>query len=404
MAKRWRNLPRDLRARLPEVLTPERRRELVEDASGASHGRLARIRAGMWPLAQIAAAPAVAWLLAARVLGHPDAYFAPTAAIIALAATRGQRVRQALEMTLGVAVGIGVGDLLVRTIGIGAWQLALIVALALGAALVLGPGRMLSTEAAVSAALVATVSPQTQGFPPTRFLDALLGGAVALVFSQLLFPVHPVKVVRERLESILASLATTLEEVADSLERRDLEAAHETLRRARELNAAWSEVEHALDAGREAARFSPKGRRDRGRFADVQDVGLPLDLTVRDARTLARGAVRALTIAEEVPDGVPTAIRDLACGARELAGEFAGGAEESDVEAAALRATRRATQVLSTQEQLSTSLLVGQVQATSADMLRSLGLDQEAAHAMVGEEAVKAAGDDASGNGSAPAS
>src|SRR5215208_2229759 len=105
MAKRWRNLPRDLRARLPEVLTPERRRELVEDASGASEGRLARIRAGAWPLFQIAAAATLAWLFAARVLGHPDAYFAPTAAIIALAATRGQRVRQALEMTLGVAVG-----------------------------------------------------------------------------------------------------------------------------------------------------------------------------------------------------------------------------------------------------------------------------------------------------------
>ena len=330
-------------------------------------------------------------------------YFAPTAAIIALAATRGQRVRQAIEMTLGVAVGIGVGDLLVRAIGIGAWQLALIVALALGAALVLGPGRMLSTEAAVSAALVATVSPQTQGFPPTRFLDALLGGAVALVFSQLLFPVHPVKVVRERLESILADLAVTLEEVADSLERRDLAAAHETLRRARELNAAWSEVEHALDAGREAARFSPKGRRIRARFDDVQDVGLPLDLTVRDARTLARGAVRALTIGEQIPEGVPVAIRDLACGARELADEFAAG-DEGEVQAAALRATRRATAALPTQEQLSPSLLVGQVQATSADMLRSLGLDQEAAHAMVGEEAVTAAGDDASGNGSAPAS
>jgi hypothetical protein len=66
------------------------------------------------------------------------------------------------------------------------------------------------------------------------------------------------------------------------------------------------------------------------------------------------------------------------------------------VQAAALRATRRATAALPTQEQLSTSLLVGQVQATSADMLRSLGLDQEAAHAMVGEEAVTAAGDEVS--------
>ena len=337
------------------------------------------MRTAAWPLVQIAVAAALAWLLATKVLGHEDAYFAPVAAIIALATTRGQRVRQSLEMMLGVAVGIGVGDLLVRAIGIGTWQLALIVALALTAALTLGPGRMLSTEAAVSAALVATVSPETQGFPPTRFLDALLGGTVALLFSQLLFPVHPVRVVREALESILARLATTLDDVADSLERRDLEQAKRTLRHAREINYDWSEVEHALDAGREAARFSPSGRRSRGRFADVQDVGLPLDLTVRDGRTLARGAVRALTIGETVPEGIPASIHELASGARELASEFAGGHDGGEVQAAALRATRRATAVLPTQENLSTSLLVGQVQAASADMLRSLGLEHERA-------------------------
>ena len=39
-----------------------------------------------------------------------------------------------------------------------------------------------------------------------------------------------------------------------------------------------------------------------------------------------------------------------------------------------------------------------------AERLRSLGLDQEAAHAMVGEEAVKAADDEVSGDGSWPAS
>jgi len=404
MTRRFRNArTADFRARLPELLSPERRRELVEGPGLGSRarGRLARVRKAAWPLSQIAAAAALAWLLATAVLGHKDAYFAPIAAIIGLTATRGQRVRQALEMMLGVAVGIGVGDLLVRAIGTGTWQIALVVALALSAALLLGPGRMLSTEAAVSAALVATVSSETQGFPPTRFLDALVGGVVALLFSQLLFPVHPVRVVREALESILDRLAATLDDVADSLERQDLEAANGTLRRAREINDDWTDVEHALDAGREAARFSPSRRRIRGRFADVQDVGLPLDLTVRDARTLARGAVRALTIGETVPDGVPAAIHELAGAARALAGEFAAGHDEGKVQAAAIRATRQATAVLPTQEHLSTSLLVGQVQAASADMLRSLGLEHERAHAMVGEEAVASAGDEPSNAGRA---
>lgn len=392
----------DLSQELPKLLSPERRRELADRPaiSSRARGGLARVRESGWPLLQVALAATAAWVIATEVLGHKNAFFAPVAAIVALAATRGQRVRQALEMMLGVAIGVGVGDLLIRLIGTGAWQLGLFVALALAAALVLGPGRMLSTEAAVSAALVASVAPEAQGFPPARFLDALTGGVVALVFSQVLFPVHPVRVVREAVESILGDLAATLDRVAEALERRDVEAARETLVSARRVSDDWSEVERALDAGREAARFAPQRRRLQRRFADVQDVGLPLDLTVRDARVLARGAVRALTIGDPVPDPVPGAIRDLACASRELAGEFAGGHEDADVREAALRATRKATAALPDDENLSASILVGQVQATSADMLRSLGLERDAAHGMVGEAAVAADSDGGAGAGS----
>jgi uncharacterized membrane protein YgaE (UPF0421/DUF939 family) len=238
--------------------------------------------------------------------------------------------------------------------------------------------------------LVATLSPEAQGFPPTRFIDALIGGATALAFSQLLFPVHPVRVVREAIESLLADLASTLEAVADALERRDREAACESLVRARRISDDWSEVERALDAGREATRFAPRRRSLQSRFEDVEDVGLPLDLTVRDSRVLARGAVRALTIGDEIPDAVPVAIRNLSRAAEDLAGEFAAGHEDASVREGALEATKQATAVLPNQENLSTSILVGQVQATSADMLRSLGLDRERAHAIVGEAAMAA--------------
>jgi uncharacterized membrane protein YgaE (UPF0421/DUF939 family) len=393
MRRRWKDVrSNDYWKRLSDLLSAERRRELVDRPAIRSRARngLERIRQAGWPLLQIAIAAAVAWLLATDVLGHEGAFFAPVAAIITLAATRGQRVRQALEMTLGVAVGIGVADLLVRVIGTGVWQLALFVGLALSAALVLSPGRMVSTEAAVSAALVATVAPEAQGVPPARFLDALTGGAVALVFSQVLFPVHPVRVVREALESILGDLATTLDTVAEALERRDLDTASETLLSARRIGDDWAEVDRALDAGREAARFAPQRRRLQSRFADVEDVGLPLDLTVRDVQVLARGAVRALTIGDPVPEAVPAAIHDLARGARELSGEFAGGHERTEVRKAALQATTRATEALPSDENLSTSILVGQVQATSADMLRSLGLERPEAHGMVGKVAVSA--------------
>lgn len=389
----WRsNRFADIWEELPDRLSPERRRELVEAPAiraRASSG-LARLRASGLALLQIPVAAAVAWVIATELFNHEQAFFAPVAAIVGLAATRGQRVRQSLEMMLGVAVGIGVADLLVRATGTGAWQLALFVALALAAALILGQRRMLTSEAAVSATLVATLAPEAQGFPPLRFIDALIGGAVALVFSQLLFPVHPVRVVRQAIESILADLAETLDEIASALERRDRDAACRALVRARRISDDWSDVERALDAGREAARFAPRRRRLQPRFHDVEDVGLPLDLTVRDSRVLARGTVRALTIGDQVPAAVPAAIRGLARAGRELAGEFAAGHEDAEVREVALQATRRATAAIPKQENLSTSILVGQVQAASADMLRSLGVERDQAHAMVGEAAVEA--------------
>jgi uncharacterized membrane protein YgaE (UPF0421/DUF939 family) len=363
---------------LPDRLTPHGRREL------------AGLRGSAGPLLQIPVAAALAWLISTELLGHQSAFFAPVAAIVGLAATRGQRVRHSVELMFGVAVGVGVADMLVRVTGTGAWQLALFVALSLAAALLLGRRHVMTTEAAVSAALVATLAPDAQGLPPARFIDALVGGAVALAFSQLLFPVHPVRVAREAIESILGDLAATLDEVASALERRDRDAACESLNRARHISDDWSDVERALDAGREAARFAPRRRSLQGRFSDVEDVGLPLDLTVRDSRVLARAAVRALTIGDDIPEALPVAIRNLARAAGELRAEFAAGQEDSGVREDALEATRQATAVLPEQENLSTSILVGQVQATSADMLRSLGVEREHAHSIVGEAALTA--------------
>ena len=102
------------------------------------------------------------------------------AAIITLGITVGQRGQRAAEVALGVALGIAVADLLVLQIGTGTAQLALVVLLATSAAIFLGSGQMLATQAAVSAALVATLQPPTDGFSFARFLDALVGGGVAL--------------------------------------------------------------------------------------------------------------------------------------------------------------------------------------------------------------------------------
>lgn len=358
----------------------------------SSRGVLSRLRANLWPLVQTAVASSIAWLIATRALHHPGPFFAPVAAIMSLGATRGQRARRAIELIIGVALGIGLGELLIRGIGIGVAQLGLTVALAMAAAIVLGAGAMLLTEAAVSATLVATVSPTTHGFPPTRLTDALVGGAVALVFSQLLFPVNPVRVVREAAEAIVAELADTLCDLAAAMEGRDLEAAEETLIKARRVNADWSRFEQALDIGREAARFAPRHRRRREHYRMYRDIGLPLGLMVRDIHVLARGAVRALNIGDKIPERMAEALRDLAGATRGLTGRLGGEDDDAHVRSLALDAARMATELTPAEENLSLSVLVGYTQATAADVLRALGMEREPAHYEVGKAAVAAHG------------
>jgi uncharacterized membrane protein YgaE (UPF0421/DUF939 family) len=380
----------------PQALDSERRRELLEAAAArsrrSSSGALGRLRAQAWPLVQTAVAAAVSWLIAERLLHDPSPFFAPVAAIMSLAATRGQNLRRALELILGVALGIGLGDLLRRAIGIGVGQLSLTVGLAMAAAVALGAGRLMLTEAAVSATLVSTVSQDTQGFPPTRLVDALVGGAVALVFSQLLFPVNPVNVVRDAAESVLGELAETLRDVAGAIKDRDRRAAEKALVRARRISDDWSRFEQALDVAREAARYAPPRRRLREPFDAYSEAGLPLDLMVRDVHVLARGALRALMIGDEIPSALCEALRDLARATGDVSARLASDEDGAGVRSVALRAARAATELAPADENLSVSVLIGYVQATAADLLRALGMDRERAHGKVGEVARAAQG------------
>src|SRR3712207_9572953 len=88
--------------------------------------RLGRLRSKGWHLGQAAVAAGVAYWLASDVLGHPTPFFAPIAAVVCLGTSYGQRLRRVAEVTLGVAVGVLIADLLVLALGTGPWQISLV--------------------------------------------------------------------------------------------------------------------------------------------------------------------------------------------------------------------------------------------------------------------------------------
>src|SRR5262245_23858557 len=118
--------------------------------------RWRRVRAALLFAAQAALAAGLSWLVANDVLHHPRPFFAPIAAVIALNVSVGQRLRRVVELVVGVALGILVGDSLIYFIGTGPVQIGAGVGVAIVVAVFLGGSPVVIGQAAASAVLVAT--------------------------------------------------------------------------------------------------------------------------------------------------------------------------------------------------------------------------------------------------------
>src|SRR4051794_23691661 len=134
------------------------------------------------------------------------------------------------------------------------------IVLAMSAAVILGGGELLVSEAAVSALLLASIEPTNSGYSPDRFLEALTGGAVALAVGVLFFPPDPTLIVGRAAQSVFRDLGETLEGVANALAEADSERAESTLQKARAIDGDLSALEEALSTAREMIRFAPPRR------------------------------------------------------------------------------------------------------------------------------------------------
>jgi len=103
--------------------------ENPEPTRGKAHGwssslssATIRLRSAWLQILQTAVAACLAWFLAVLILGLERPTFAPIAAVISLGLAVDERGRRTLELTLGVAFGVVLADLLVSVVGVGAVQ------------------------------------------------------------------------------------------------------------------------------------------------------------------------------------------------------------------------------------------------------------------------------------------
>jgi Fusaric acid resistance protein-like len=348
-----------------------------------------RLRINGWPVVQTAVAASVAYFLAVVLFGHERPFFAPIAAVICLGVTLGERSRRAVELVFGVAIGLVLADLLVLVIGTGAARIGAVVLLAMAAAVFLGARPLLVNQAAISALLVVVLQPPEDVFDPARFLDALMGGSVALAVNYL-FPINPERLVERAARPVFDELAAVLEEISAALGGGDRKGAERALLRARTIDDRVTSFYEALAAGHETARLSPTRRRALEHLELYANAGTRIDLAVINTRVLARGAANALRRGDPVPPLLPEAVQDLARAVRALSTYLEESKGPDEARRFALEAARKATEILKERHDLAASVLVGQIRSAAVDLLRSTGMDQASALQALEETAGRA--------------
>ena len=334
--------------------------------------RLRRLRSKGWHIGQASVAAGVAWLIAADVLQHPTPFFAPVAAVVCLGTSYGQRLRRVAEVTIGVALGVLIADLLIVALGSGWWQLSLIVVLSMSTAFLLDSSGIFVTQAAVqSIVITAFAVPPDQAL--TRWTDALIGGAVALVAATVV-PAAPLRRPRDQAAVVVDKITALLRGAADGIEDGDVEAMTALLRDARSTEVLINELRQAADEGLSVVHSSPFRVRHRGSIRKMVELVEPLDLALRNTRVIVRRVAVAAYRRDPVPQSYGRLCRDLAEVTEEIAGELRA---DRLPEAAQDRLLRIAAATASVERSrlLTGEVILGQLRSIIADLLRITGMD-----------------------------
>ncbi len=333
--------------------------------------RLHRVRSKGFLIVQCAVAAGVAWLIAKNLLDHTTPFFAPVTAVVSLGTSYGQRLRRVAEVTLGVAIGVFVADLLVIWLGSGWWQLTLIVALAMSTALLLDAGGLFVTQAAVQSIVIASLVPEPSE-ALLRWSDALVGGAVALVAATIV-PGAPLRRPREEAARVVRKVAFLLRGASAGLTEGDVDSTMALLADARATDSLIRELQDASAEGLSVLASSPFRRGQSGQVRRMADLVEPLDHALRNTRLLVRRVAVAAYRRQPVPHAYARLCADLAVAVDAVADELqanrmADSARERLLVLAADTATVERT------DELSAEVILAQVRSIIADLLRITGM------------------------------
>jgi uncharacterized membrane protein YgaE (UPF0421/DUF939 family) len=326
-----------------------------------------RIRGHLWPIAQTGVAAVGAWYIAVLLGVEARPAFASIAAVISLGAAFAERRQRAVQLIAGVMLGIVLADLLIRVIGTGLPQIGALVVLAMLAAVILGGGELLVTEAAVSSILVATLS----STPEVRLLEVLIGGGVALAVHTLVFPPDPVFGVARATSIAFGELGGVLRDAANALAAGEARPGEAAAQAAEGVEIRIAELRQAVLVAGDTARWAPLRRGSRGELERYARIVPFAELAADSVRVLARNVRRFVRAGHASHPELADAIRDLGLATWELPAQFDEPWRSGDVSRLALQAAGRATAVATRDPSIALGDIAGQVRSIAIDITRA---------------------------------
>jgi uncharacterized membrane protein YgaE (UPF0421/DUF939 family) len=341
------------------------------DPAAALRRGLARATESWQPVALAALAAALAWFIAHRLLGHPQPFFAPIAAAIALSTSWIQRARRTIQMVFGVLLGIGIGEGLVTILGTSTVALGVIVFVTMCVARFagggfFGEGMMFANQAAASAILVLTL--HRHGTGGERVLDAIVGGAVAFVLGVVLFPAHPLAILSTAERSMLRVLADTLDRVSERIAAGSAPDDEWALRTGQQIHRQLAALAQARATARANVRIAP--RRWSLRSAVDGEIGrvAQLDLLANAVLGLVRAVSTEVYGAGPAPASLHPQVAALASTVNDLAQTRRPWPPSliADIDQVVARATAAATEAAADRE----SVIATVLRAAADDLAR----------------------------------
>jgi uncharacterized membrane protein YgaE (UPF0421/DUF939 family) len=351
----------------PPVTGPQERVVVCMGTSFISTARR-RIHGHLWPILQTAVAAVVAWYLSVLAGTEHRPTFAAIAAVISLGATFGERRQRAVQLIAGVMLGIVVADLIVRLIGTGLPQIGLLVIIAMAAAVVLGGGELLVTEAAVSAILIASLP---HSAAEVRLLEVVIGGSVALAVHTFMFPPDPVLGVGRAANSLFGELGGVLRDAAAALAAGDVRRAQAAMHGSESVESLVGELRTAALLGSDTARWAPARRSGLSEVERYSRIVGHADLAARHTHVLVRNVLSYVRSGRPPQTELADALRDLGLAAWELPAQFEEPWRSGDVMRIALEAAGRATATAARHPDIALNEIAGQLRSIAIDIVKA---------------------------------